>query len=64
MRLSLSPWSIAGVPSSQALPGFLITAQFLVTASICYQPFIGSSCMATKPKKKGEKKEITHRTAE
>ena len=23
MRLLLSPWSIAGIPSSQALPGFL-----------------------------------------
>jgi len=26
MRLPFFPWSIAGVPSSQALPGFLITA--------------------------------------
>jgi len=26
MRLPFIPWSIAGVPSSQALPGFLITA--------------------------------------
>jgi len=29
MRLPLSPWSIAGVPWSQALPGFLITAHHL-----------------------------------
>ena len=26
MRLPFIPWSIAGVPSSQALPGFLISA--------------------------------------
>jgi len=26
MRLPFLPWSIAGVPSSKALPGFLITA--------------------------------------
>jgi len=26
MRLPFIPWSIAGVPSSQALPGFLLTA--------------------------------------
>jgi len=26
MRLPFTPWSTAGVPSSQALPGFLITA--------------------------------------
>jgi len=26
LRLSFFLWSIAGVPSSQALPGFLITA--------------------------------------
>jgi len=26
MRVPFIPWSIAGVPSSQALPGFLITA--------------------------------------
>ena len=29
MRLLLSPCSIAGVPSSQVLPGFLITAHHL-----------------------------------
>jgi len=29
MRLPFRPWSIAAVPSSQALPGFLITAHHL-----------------------------------
>ena len=38
MRLPLIPWSIAGVPSSQVLPGFLITAP----ASVCVPAVIGA----------------------
>jgi len=29
MRVPLSPWSIAGMPSNQVLPGFLTTAHHL-----------------------------------
>ena len=38
MRLPFIPWSIAGVPSSQALPGFLITAP----PSVCVPDVIGA----------------------
>jgi len=38
MRLPFIPWSIAGVPSSQALLGFLITAP----PSLCIPAVIGA----------------------
>ena len=38
MLLPFIPWSIAGVPSSQALPGFLITAP----PSVCVPDVIGA----------------------
>ena len=38
MYLLLSPWSIAGVPSSQALPGYLITAP----PPVCVPDVIGA----------------------
>jgi len=38
MRLPLSPWSIAGVPSSQALRGFLISE----LPSVCIPAVIGA----------------------
>jgi len=50
-RLRFIPWtwSITGVPSSQALPGFLITAP----PSVCVPDAIGVVCgFQTKPKKK------------
>jgi len=37
-RLPFIPWSIAGVPSSQALPGYLIT----VPPSMCVPDVIGA----------------------
>jgi len=38
MRLPYIPWYIAGVPSSQALPGFLTTAP----PSVCVSDVIGA----------------------
>ena len=38
MRLTFIPWSIAGVPSSQALPGFLISA----SPSVCVPAVTGA----------------------
>ena len=38
MRLPFIPWSIAGVPSSQALPGFFITAP----TSVCVPDVLGA----------------------
>ena len=38
MRLPFIPWSIAGVPSSQALLGFLITTP----PSVCVPDVIGA----------------------
>jgi len=54
MRLPFIPWSIAGVPSSQALLGFLITAP----PSVCVPDVIGTlACgFQTKTKKRGEGK--------
>ena len=37
-RLPFIPWSIAGVPSSQALPGYLITAP--QAPSVCIPFFL------------------------
>jgi len=51
MRLPFILLSIAGVPSSQALPGFLITAP----PSVCIPDVIGALAFGfqTKPKKNG-----------
>ena len=49
MRLPLSPWSIAEVPSSQALPNFPITAP----PSVCVPAVIGAlTVWIQTPKKK------------
>ena len=48
MRLPFIPWSIAGVPSSQALPGFLITAP----PSVCVPAVIGAPAMWIQNQKK------------
>jgi len=40
MRLPFIPWSIVGVPSSQALPGFLMTAPR--PPSVCVPAVIGA----------------------
>ena len=51
MRLPFVQWSIARVPSSQALPGYLVTASHL------FFPFcsVRSYCVAAKLKKKKKK---------
>jgi len=50
VNLPFIPWSIAGVPSSQALPGFLITAPppVLVPAVL---GALAASCVDSKQKK-------------
>jgi len=48
MRLSFIPWSIAGVPSSQALPGYLITAPPFV----CVPDVIGALACGFQTQKK------------
>ena len=49
MRLPFIPWSIAGVPSSQALPGYLIIAP----PSVCVPDVIGAlACGFKTPTKK------------
>jgi len=48
MLLPFIPWSIAGVPSSQALPGFLITAP----PSACVPDVIGALACGFQTKKK------------
>jgi len=47
MRLPLSPWSIVGVPSRQALLGFLITAP----PSVCVPDVISASLWIPNQKK-------------
>jgi len=51
MRLPFIPWSIAGVLSSQALPGFLITAP----PSVCVPYVIGALACGFQTKKKLKK---------
>ena len=57
MRLpSMITWSITGMPSSQVLPGFLITAP----PSVCVPDDIGAlacGCQTPKKERKKEKKE-------
>jgi len=49
MRLPFIPWSIAGVPSSQALPGFLIIAP----PSVCDPAVLGAlTVLIQNPQKK------------
>jgi len=48
MRLPFVPWSIAGVPSSQALPGYLITAP----PSLCVPDVSGALACGFQTKKK------------
>jgi len=48
MRLPFIPWSIAGVPSRQALPGYLIT----VPPSVCVPDVISALACGFKTKKK------------
>ena len=47
MRLTFIPWFIAGVPSSQALPGFLISA----SPSVCVPAVTGALAVWIKKKK-------------
>jgi len=60
MHLPIIPWSIAGVPSSQALPGFLITAP----PSVCVPDVIGALVCGIQTKKKGktDMDDIVHNT--
>jgi len=51
MRLPFIPWFIAGVPSSQALPGFLIPAP----PSVCVPAVIGALAVWIQKKKKRAK---------
>ena len=51
MRLQFIPWSIAGVPSSQALLGFLITAP----SSVCVPAVIGALTVWIQNPKKNER---------
>jgi len=44
MRLPFIPWSIAGVPSCQALPGYRITA----LPSVCVPDVIGALAVRTQ----------------
>jgi len=53
-RLPFIPWSIAGVPSSQALPGYLITAP----PSMCVPDVIGALAVWIQHQKKKEKKRM------
>ena len=48
MRLPFTLWSIEGVPSSQALLGFLITAP----PSVCVSDLIGAVACGFQTKKK------------
>jgi len=48
-RLPFISWSIAAVPSSQALPGYLITAP----PSVCV-PVVSANCVDSTTKKKTE----------
>jgi len=50
MRMSLIPWSIAGVPSSQALLGFSITVHHL-----CIPAVIGALAVWRQNKTKQKK---------
>jgi len=52
MRLPFILWSIAGVPSSQALPGFLITAP----PPVCVPDVIDALDCGFQTKKKKKKK--------
>jgi len=57
MRLLFNLWSIAGVPSTQALPGFLITAP----PSACVPEVIGALAVwIPNLKKTVAAKKITH----
>jgi len=53
MHLPFIVWSIAGVPLSQALPGFLITAP----PSACVSDVIGALTCGFKTKKKKSNKQ-------
>jgi len=55
MRLTFIPWSIAEVPSRQALPGYLIT----VPPSVCVPDAIGA--LAVWIQKQNKKTERTSR---
>jgi len=48
-RLPFISWSIAGVPSSQALPGYIITP------SVCVPDVIGALAVWNQREKKGKK---------
>jgi len=48
MRLPFITWSIAGVSSSQALPGYLITA----SPSVCVPDVIGALAVWIQTKQK------------
>jgi len=51
MRLPFSPWSIAGVPSSQAFLGFLITSP----PSVCVPAVIGALAVWIQNPQKNKK---------
>jgi len=55
MRLPFIPWSIAGVPSSQVLPGFLITAP----PSVCVPAVLGALAVWIQNQKKNGSCEFT-----
>jgi len=57
MRLPFIPWSIAGLPSSQALLGFIITAP----PSVCVPTVIGALVVWIQNQKKTPPKlQLTH----
>jgi len=53
MRLPFIPWSIAGVLSNQALPGYLSTA----TPSVCVPAVLGAIAVWIQNQKKKKGKE-------
>jgi len=57
MRLPFLPWSIAGVPSSQALPDFLITA----SPPVCVPEVLGALAAWIQNQNKIKSKSRTRR---
>ena len=58
MRLPFILWSISGVPSSQALPGYLITAP----PSLCVSDALGTLACGFQTKKKRRKVGVSFQT--
>ena len=58
MRLPFILWSISGVPSSQALPGYLITAP----PSLCVSDVLGTLACGFQTKKKRKKVGVSFQT--